>query len=123
VPGRRARCDRSRRSRASAGRLFEQIRSMSEVLRATTALMLTDLMRTVRPTDRVTTSPNLSATFSDLPAYQAVATRRMQWDALLWQVPSLSLAAQAFLLTISVDGDTSRTSPGCLHSYEVKLLT
>lgn len=34
----------------------------------------------------------------------------MQWDALLWQVPSLSLAAQAFLLTIAFGPDTSRWS-------------
>jgi hypothetical protein len=34
----------------------------------------------------------------------------MQWDALLWQVPSLSLAAQAFLLTIALGPDASRTS-------------
>jgi hypothetical protein len=34
----------------------------------------------------------------------------MQWDALLWQVPSLSLPAQAFLLTIALGPDASRTS-------------
>jgi hypothetical protein len=58
----------------------------------------------------VTTSSNRPATPPDLPVYQAVAARRLQWDALLWQVPSLGLAAQAFLLTIAFGPDTSRTS-------------
>ncbi len=58
----------------------------------------------------MTTPPDLPTMPSDLPVYQAVAARRMQWDALLWQVPSLSLAAQAFLLTIAFGADTSRTS-------------
>ena len=58
----------------------------------------------------MTTSDDSRPTPSDLPLYQAVAARRMQWDALLWQVPSLSLAAQAFLLTIAFGPDTSRTS-------------
>jgi hypothetical protein len=79
---------------------------MSERLLATES-MLTMLARTVRDNDPVTTSPNLPATPLDLPVYQAVAARRMQWDALLWQVPSLSLA---FLLTIAFGPDTSRTS-------------
>jgi hypothetical protein len=47
---------------------------------------------------------------SDLPVYQAVAARRVQWDVLLWQVPALSLTAQAFLLTIALGADTSRAS-------------
>jgi hypothetical protein len=47
---------------------------------------------------------------SDLPLYQVVAARRLQWDALLWQVPSLSLAAQAFLLTVALGPDSSRIS-------------
>lgn len=34
--------------------------------------------------------------------YAAVAARRSQWDALLWQVPALSMTAQAFLLTVSL---------------------
>lgn len=40
--------------------------------------------------------------------YQVVAARRMQWDALLWQVPALSLTAQAFLFTIALGTDSSR---------------
>jgi hypothetical protein len=42
--------------------------------------------------------------------YQIVAARRMQWDALPWQVPSLGLAAQAFLLSIALGSSVSRTS-------------
>lgn len=42
--------------------------------------------------------------------YQVVAARRLQWDALVWQVPVLSLTAQAFLFTISLDPGTSRTA-------------
>jgi hypothetical protein len=82
---------------------------MSECLLATES-MLSVMVRTVRENDPVTTSPNPPATPPDLPVYQAVVARRMQWDALLWQVPSLSMAAQAFLLTIAFGPDTSRTS-------------
>jgi len=64
----------------------------------------------MRDTDWMTSSPDSQAMATDLPVYQAVAARRMQWDALLWQVPSLSLAAQAFLLTIALGPDASRTS-------------
>lgn len=44
----------------------------------------------------------------DEAVYQAVAARRLQWDALLWQVPVLSLTAQAFLFTIALGGGSSR---------------
>jgi hypothetical protein len=37
-----------------------------------------------------------------LAAYAALAARRAQWDSLVWQVPTLSLTAQAFLLTIAL---------------------
>ncbi|WP_428340824.1 hypothetical protein [Mycobacterium sp.] len=40
--------------------------------------------------------------------YQVVASRRLQWDYLLWQVPVLSLTAQAFLFTIAVGGASSQ---------------
>jgi hypothetical protein len=40
--------------------------------------------------------------------YQVVAARRAQWDNLLWQVPILSLTAQAFLFTISLGPDTTK---------------
>jgi hypothetical protein len=39
--------------------------------------------------------------------YQAVVTRRLQWDNLLWQVPILSLTAQAFLFTIALGAGSS----------------
>lgn len=42
--------------------------------------------------------------------YQSVVARRLQWDNLLWQVPILSLTAQAFLFTIALGADTSRVS-------------
>ncbi|WP_284990861.1 MULTISPECIES: hypothetical protein [unclassified Arthrobacter] len=42
--------------------------------------------------------------------YQAVVARRLQWDNLLWQVPLLSLTAQAFLFTIALGADTSKWS-------------
>jgi hypothetical protein len=34
--------------------------------------------------------------------YQTVADRRLQYENLLWQVPTLSLTAQAFLFSISM---------------------
>jgi hypothetical protein len=40
--------------------------------------------------------------------YAVVAARRLQWDALVWQVPVLSLTAQAFLFTIALGPDTDR---------------
>lgn len=42
--------------------------------------------------------------------YSAVVARRLQFDHLLWQVPILSLTAQAFLFTIALSGDSSRTA-------------
>lgn len=42
--------------------------------------------------------------------YQAVVSRRLQFDNLVWQVPLLSLTAQAFLFTIALSGDSSRTA-------------
>lgn len=38
--------------------------------------------------------------------YSAVAARRTQFDNLVWQVPALSITAQAFLFTISLGPDT-----------------
>jgi len=37
--------------------------------------------------------------------YTVVAARRLQWDNLVWQVPALSLTAQAFLMTITLSAD------------------
>ncbi len=42
--------------------------------------------------------------------YAAVASRRLQFDHLVWQVPLLSLTAQAFLFTIALSGDNSPTA-------------
>jgi hypothetical protein len=42
--------------------------------------------------------------------YAAVAARRANFDAMLWQVPVLSLTAQAFLFTISLGHDSSKWS-------------
>lgn len=39
--------------------------------------------------------------------YATVAARRLQWDSLVWQVPVLSLTAQAFLYTIALGSESS----------------
>jgi len=45
------------------------------------------------------TEPTESA---KLAVYAAVAARRTQFDSLVWQVPILSLTAQAFLFTVAL---------------------
>jgi hypothetical protein len=47
---------------------------------------------------------------SDEVTYQVVAARRAQQDGLMWQVPVLSLTAQAFLFTISLGAGSSTTA-------------
>ena len=42
--------------------------------------------------------------------YQTVASRRLQWDNLVWQVPLLSLTAQAFLFSIALAPDSHRSA-------------
>jgi hypothetical protein len=42
--------------------------------------------------------------------YNIVAAQMQQHDLLMWQVPALSLTAQAFLFTIILGADSSRTS-------------
>ena len=49
-----------------------------------------------------------AAPVDDTAMYSAVAARRTQSDALLWQVPALSMTAQAFLFTIALGSDTGR---------------
>jgi hypothetical protein len=44
-----------------------------------------------------------------LEQYTIVASRRQQWDVLLWQMPTMALTGEAFLFTISLGGSTSRT--------------
>lgn len=46
----------------------------------------------------------------ELAMYAAVAARRTQFDNLMWQVPILSITAQAFLFTVSLGADTSQTA-------------
>jgi len=41
---------------------------------------------------------------------QLVATRRLQWDLLLWQAPTLALTGQAFLFSIALGGGRSQFS-------------
>jgi hypothetical protein len=43
-------------------------------------------------------------------AYAVVAARRAHFDQLLWQVPVISLAGQAFLFSIAFSPETARTS-------------
>lgn len=40
--------------------------------------------------------------------YTVIAARRTAFDTLMWQVPTLGLAAQAFLLTIAFGPDSSQ---------------
>jgi hypothetical protein len=37
-----------------------------------------------------------------IPAYQIIASRRLGYDTLMWQVPALSFTAQSFLFTIAL---------------------
>jgi hypothetical protein len=43
-------------------------------------------------------------------AYAAVAARRAHFDQMLWQVPVISLAGQAFLFSLALSHDTARTT-------------
>jgi hypothetical protein len=40
--------------------------------------------------------------------YEAVSARRISFDQMMWQVPALSLTAQAFLVAIAVNTDLNR---------------
>jgi hypothetical protein len=54
-----------------------------------------------------------------LAQYQVVAARRQNFDAMLWQVPALSLTAQAFLLVIALgsgSGHLARIAAGLLSA-------
>jgi hypothetical protein len=55
----------------------------------------------------------------ELAVYEVIAFRRMQYEAMMWQVPALSLTAQAFLLTIALGPDSkpmSRVVTGLLSA-------
>lgn len=57
--------------------------------------------------------------------YAAVAARRTQFDNLLWQVPVLTITAQAFLFTVALGADTRPAARivSCLLSVLVTFLT
>jgi len=44
------------------------------------------------------------------PVYSAIANRRTAFDTMMWQVPALGLAAQAFLLTIAYGANSSNAA-------------
>ena len=51
--------------------------------------------------------------------YQVVAARRQNFDSMVWQVPALSLTAQAFLLVIALgsgSGHLARIAAGLLSA-------
>jgi hypothetical protein len=56
------------------------------------------------------TDTNIARDDISRDAYAAVAARRAHFDQLLWQVPVISLAAQAFLFSIALSPDAARTS-------------
>ncbi|MFI7553099.1 hypothetical protein ACIBQ2_25520 [Micromonospora sediminimaris] len=43
-----------------------------------------------------------------MAAYAVVGARRTSFDTMMWQVPALATAAQAFLLTVALGPDTAR---------------
>jgi hypothetical protein len=47
---------------------------------------------------------------TELGVYSIVATRQLHYNSLLWQVPVLSITAQAFLFTVALDGSSARTA-------------
>lgn len=70
-------------------------------------------------------SANRSETVSLDAVYAAVAARRTQFDNLVWQVPVISLTAQAFLFTIALsDGGTRFSrSMACVLAMITAFLT
>jgi len=54
-------------------------------------------------------SPAAEESRGDLEQYAIVASRRQQWDTLLWQMPTMVLTGEAFLFTISLGAQTSQT--------------
>ncbi|KAG8827784.1 hypothetical protein FRC19_000288 [Serendipita sp. 401] len=55
-------------------------------------------------------SVTVSTKFNLDVIYQTVANRRLAFDNMTWQVPIMALSAHAFLFTISLASDTSRTA-------------
>jgi hypothetical protein len=60
----------------------------------------------------------------DRDTYTIVAARRTQFDQLVWQVPILSLTAQAFLFSIALSADATRRARviACLLSLLMTVL-
>lgn len=69
-------------------------------------------------------TPNVSDP-NDAAMYSAVAARRLGWDNMLWQVPTMSLTGQAFLFTIALGNDSSRAARiiSCLLAIVMTLLS
>ncbi len=44
---------------------------------------------------------------SVIASYQVTSSRRLQYENLMWQVPALSLSAQAVLISVTLDSDNS----------------
>ena len=57
--------------------------------------------------------------------YAAVAARRTQFDQLVWQVPVLSLTAQAFLFSIALSpaATTTASAIACVLSFLMTVLS
>ena len=53
-------------------------------------------------------TPEPSETPGELEQYAIVASRRQQWDTLLWQMPTMVLTGEAFLFTISLGAQTAQ---------------
>jgi hypothetical protein len=72
------------------------------------------------PKDGVeSTAPKSASREEMLMQYQLVAGRRQTFDTMLWQVPALSLTAQAFLLVIALgsgSGHLARIAAGLLSA-------
>lgn len=52
--------------------------------------------------------PSEEHVLEGIEQYAIVASRRQQWDTLLWQMPTMALTGEAFLFTISLGGNTSQ---------------
>lgn len=63
-----------------------------------------------RPPSIPTSTHSANGQMSREVVYATVAARRLQWDNLLWQVPILSLTAQAFLFTIQLGGESRQVA-------------
>lgn len=60
--------------------------------------------------DRTTVMGHIRAMSFDEVLYQTVAARQAQQNSMAWEVPALSMTAQAFLFTIALAADSTATS-------------